>query len=269
MGGEASVSLAREIDRARAVLFSDLDGTLIDGRTFEPGAGVEAAVAALRRDGILLVPVTSKTAAEVERLWTVLDLPRLAVVEGGAVLLSGTGPAEILGPPREALIGILRMLQEEGWPLTGLSQMDAATVSRVTGLGGAAAARALQRSGSEPFVIDPGARVDEAALRRRIEELGAVVVRGDRLWHLLGAGVGKGAAVGLLEKRFPALARIPAGAVGDAWNDLDMLCAVAHGFLLGGLVADEDVPCPLARIPEPGPPGFLKAVELFRRRLGL
>ncbi len=257
------------IQAARGVVYSDLDGTLVDSKTFEPGPGVEAMIEELAGSRVLVIPVTSKTAAEVMRLGDRLPLAPLAIVEGGAVLMIGGKDPELAGPGRSSLVEKLEQLQREGWPITGVSQMDVDTVCQVSGLDRTGALRAMDRLGSEPFVINEGEHVDAAALSLRIKELGATTVRGDRFWHLLGAGIGKGTAVGKLEDQFPGLKTIPRAGIGDAWNDVPMLCWVDHGFLLGSLVADEEIPCSLTRIPEMGPPGFIQAVTRFRQRVGV
>ncbi len=257
------------IPAVRGVIYSDLDGTLVDSKTFEPGAGVVRLVDELARNGILVIPVTSKTVPEVMRLWDTLALAPLAIVEGGAVLvIKGQSPV-VLGPSRTALVRVLHQLRDEGWPITGVSQMTADELSQVSGLDHAGAIRAMNRLGSEPFIIDGNAGVKAPQLRRRIEQLGASTVRGDRFWHLLGKGIGKGAAVEKLEERFPKLHDVPRAGIGDAWNDLDMLCALDAGFLLGSLVADQEIPCRLTRISKMGPPGFMSAVEQFLKASGL
>lgn len=257
------------VSAARAVIYSDLDGTLVDAKTFEPGSEVVEHVKELAKNHVLVIPVTSKTVPEVTRLRGSLPLAPLAIVEGGGALVIDWESPELLGPPRATLVRVVEQLQQEGWPVTGLSQMDEATVSRVSGLSMAGAARAMDRVASEPFIIHEDAEVDTDALRRRVVELGASVVRGDRFWHVLGAGLGKGAAVKMLEARYPHLRSLPRAGIGDAWNDIDMLCFVDHGFLLGTLVARQDVPCSLARIVEMGPAGFVQAVQRFRAELNL
>ena len=52
---------------ARHLIFTDLDGTLLDARTYS-WAGAEPALAEIERRRIPLILVTSKTRAEVEPL---------------------------------------------------------------------------------------------------------------------------------------------------------------------------------------------------------
>lgn len=251
----------------RGIVYTDLDGTLLDFDTFLPSPSAIATVKELVEVGVMTVPVTSKTLSEVEQLAAILPLAPIAAAEGGAVLHLAGGDPRLLGPPRSELIAILRTLQAEGWPVRGLSEMGAGEVATITGLSAAASERALQRLASEPFtfVSTPGEGV--AALERRVRELGGNLVRGGRLWHLLGAGVDKGTAIDEVKACMPMTASVPAAAVGDAWNDLEMMCKVEHRFLLGTTVPEADIPCAVERIAERGPAGFVEAMLRFRMSL--
>ncbi len=245
----------------RGIVYTDLDGTLLDFASHEPSAGSLAAVERLRSLGVATVPVTSKTAAEVRHLARIARVAPVAVVEGGAVFLGPGGGPEILGRPRAELIQLLQTLKAEGWPLRGLSEMDASAVTRLTGLPPEAAARALDRLASEPFLATSDlSSSDEAGLRGRIAALGGNLQRGGRFWHLLGAGIDKGSAVNAVAARIPEAAAVFAAGVGDAWNDLPMLRLTSPSYLLGDAVPDGDIDFPVVRIPFRGPQGFVRAV---------
>lgn len=252
------------------MLFSDLDGTLIDFHSYQPTDEARAALRALDAAGVAVVPVSSKTAAEVAPLMAELGLAGPAVTEGGAVVLEESGRQRLTGPPRAALIEVLREMQGLPLPVRGMSQMTADEVCSRTGLTAAAAARAMQRSGSEPFVGlgELGSRELEL-MRETAHAHGAATVRGGRFWHLLGAGVDKGTAVAALCVSWPGARPEATAAVGDAWNDLPMLELVDLGFLLGGAVEAEAVPARVQRIASPGPQGFAEAVRRLQRAWGL
>jgi len=256
------------LEGARAVLFTDLDGTLLDSHSYEPSPEAIDLVSEMADRGIVTVPVTSKTASEVRRLEAILAIAPVAVVEGGAVLLLPDGEAVLLGPPRSRMVELLHELRRDGYAVRGLSEMDAREVARRTGLSPEAAERAMERMASEPFVfLEPPDAGEIEILRARVRELGLSLARGDRLWHLAGAGVHKGHGVDAVLRRFPSLAAVPAGAVGDAWNDLPMLCRVPHRYLLGRVVSDDELSCRVERIPEPGPAGFVRAARRFLAEL--
>ena len=173
----------------------------------------------------------------------------------------------LLGVPRHRLIVILQALQEEGWPIRGLSEMSVAEVEDITGLSLGASRRALDRLASEPFIFVSQQTPEGADLPQRVRELGGNLVQGGRLWHLLGAGVDKGAAVEAVRTCIPLVGSVPSAAVGDAWNDLDMLRRAEHRFLLGQSVPDRELPRGVERISERGPAGFVEAMARFRSRL--
>jgi mannosyl-3-phosphoglycerate phosphatase len=186
------------------------------------------------------------------------------------VVLEESGRQRLTGPPRAALIEVLREMQGLPLPVRGMSQMTVDEVCRRTGLTAAAAARAMQRSGSEPFVAlgELGSRELEL-MRETSRAHGAATVRGGRFWHLLGAGVDKGTAVAALCDSWPGARPEATAAVGDAWNDLPMLELVDLGFLLGGVVEAAAVPARVQRIASPGPQGFAEVVRRLQRAWGL
>jgi len=260
---------AMRMDSARAVFFTDLDGTLLDSESYEPSREAVAMVADMAARGIATVPVTSKTAAEVRRLEAVVTIAPVAVVEGGAVLLIPEGGPVLLGPPRSRLLAVLDALRRAGHAVRGLSEMDVEEVAERTALTVEAVQRVMERLASEPFVFleEPSAS-ELDRLRSLTESSGISLARGDRFWHLAGAEVDKGRGVQAVLDRYPHLTALPAGAVGDAWNDLPMLCRVAHRYLLGSIVADRELTCRVERIPEPGPAGFVEACRRFLAALG-
>jgi len=257
------------LQQARGVVFTDLDGTLLDPDTYEPSPASAGLIRGLRDRLVPIIPVTSKTSSEVKRLKATVALAPLAVVEGGSILMIDGASPRRLGPPRIRLIDLLKALQEEGWLVTGLSEMDDRQVAGKTGLSLEAAGRALDREASEPFVFEPDDVMTGEKLKARVEALGGSLARGDRLWHLLGRGVNKGAAIQAVREEFPKLGEVPSAGIGDAWNDLDMLAVVDRGYMLGNAVSSNALPEGTVRIAETGPADFIRAIERFVHEFGL
>lgn len=249
----------------RGLLFTDLDGTVIDFDTYECPGEVRETVTRLAGRGVATVAVTSKSVSEVERIRTLADLLPVAVVEGGAVLVNlEDGERFYPGGRRQPLVDFLEQLRQAGWPVRGVSEMTIEELCNLTGLPTDSAAAALQREASEPFVLtEKVAKGLQEALRQLVEKAGLRLARGGRLFHLLGPGVDKGTAVRLACLWIPGAKGLMTGGCGDAWNDLPMLCTVDRGFLLGDLVEDSEVPCGVERITERGPRGFIHAAEAF------
>lgn len=257
------------------VLFSDLDGTLLDA-AYRPGPA-RAALARLLAAGVAVVPCSSKTRREQEALRAELGLDGPFVVENGsAVYLPPPCPdlperdglgVHLLGVSaercREAALGLRARL---GLRFRGFAEMSVEEVAAATGLEREAAGRARAREYSETLV---GLR--EGAAPRLAEALaggGLRLVSGGRHHTVTGQGADKGAALRWLRARLRAAYGAPdlqAVAVGDSHNDVPMLAAADRAFL----VARPDGRWPDApgaeRLAGVGPEGF---AELAARLLG-
>jgi len=261
--------MSGRLSQPRGVLFSDLDGTLLDARTYQISEAAARALSELDAARVYVIPVTSKTAAEVSSLRSLLPSFNGAIVEGGAVLMDRAGSLMPLrGIRRHQLQRVLTRLQQEAWKLVGFSQMTPQRLSLLAGLTLDQSERALQRQASEPFTLSSDQHDRQEQLCLRARQLGAHVERGGRFWHLLGVGVTKGVAAAALIAGDAQLERahLVCGAVGDAWNDLSLLTACDVGYLLGRKVEAEAVPPTVTRLDSEGPQGFSVAARLFLQR---
>jgi len=246
----------------RRIIFTDLDGTLLDFNTYRPSEKAIGFLKTLEEAGILVVPASSKTSAEVRPLMGELGLAGPAVVEGGGVLVFDDGTERLMGTSRADLVAVLDRLKTASWPVRGMVEMTVGEVVELTGLSTDAAHRAMTRQASEPFIFTrtmSSEKLDE--LVRAVTQFGAGLVRGGRFWHLLGTGIDKGGGVrAVLESRI-AGDRPATAAIGDAWNDLPMLEAADLAYLLGDAVAITETPAGIVRIAASGPEGFSQAVQ--------
>lgn len=268
--------------QAVSVIFTDLDGTLLDPDLSWSRA--RPALALCRRRGVALVLVSSKTRAEMEPLHCRLGLDTPFVCEngGGVYFPEGQGapPAGArragawwrlaLGRPYPQVVaGWRRLRRRLGWRMLGFSDLTPSGLAALTGLSQAQAGRAAAREFDEPFaLLDPehAGRADLADLEREAGEEGLTLVAGDRFHHLH-AGPGKGAALELVLawlrlRRRPGLSL----GLGDAPNDLDMLARVdlpvlvAPGRDRAGLTGLERRLPGLRRTKLAGAAGFNEAV---------
>ena len=227
------------MSRDRAIVFSDLDGCLLDRETysFEPS---RPALAALRQRRLPLVLCSGKTRAEMERVAARLGLRTPLVVEnGGAVVVpAGRGRSLLLelGVPRRRLLAALpRLARDAGVDLRGFAQMTVDEVARLTGLGSKAAALALRRGFDEPFVVT-GATSRDPALDARLDAaaraLGLRVTHGGWLHHLHGP-TDKGDGVRAVLRLYDADPERTIG-LGDAATDAPLLRAVGRPIVVPG-----------------------------------
>lgn len=245
------------------VVFTDLDGTLLDESTYSY-SGAEEALGELRRRGIPLVPCTSKTAAETRDLLERLDLETPFIVESGAGIYLPDAcfpgerfPGEFCDGVRrmslavgyaEVLEGLEEFRRHTGGALRGFSDMTAGEIARETGLPPALAALAKQREYDEPFLLlreDPRwpAELEALAARR-----GLRLFRGGRFWHLHGA-TDKGRAVALLTSLYRRLwGGVWTIGAGDSANDAPLLASVNFPLVLAKRDGSRD-PVLMDRVP--------------------
>lgn len=267
--------------QGRYIVFTDLDGTLLDADTY----GWEEARPALEMLLLLAVPVvlcSSKTAAEMLPLSRSLGLGAPLIVEnGGAVLVPQgglplpRGRGEPRGDWHELVLGLrygelaaaLRRLREElGLRVRGFAEMDTAEVVALTGLSDAEAELARARQYSEPFTFE-GSDADLQRLVERAAELGLRVVRGLRFHHLMGQ-TDKARALRLVRDLYAATwagEPILSISLGDSENDLLMLLNTDLPVLVrrkSGRPWEPDCDIPgLYRTRLPGPAGWREAID--------
>jgi mannosyl-3-phosphoglycerate phosphatase len=262
------------------IVFTDLDGTLLNGETYAYQAALPV-LADLTHRGIPVVPVTSKTRQEVAQLRQDLGLHDPFVVENGSAIYIPTERSRFALPPGEdvegyrvlqlgcnyvtARAGLKAIAQDLGRPLKGFGDWSIDQVVQLTGLSPSEAKQAKAREFTEPFMTPKNVPTDQ--LKAAVEALGFRVVIGDRFSHLIGAEAGKGNAVHqlvtLYQTKNPAAAPITTIGLGNSPNDLDMLENVDYPIVLPGLhgphprLADRG----WTIAPEPAPEGWAIALQ--------
>lgn len=229
------------------LVFTDLDGSLLDHTTYDHAPASEW-LERLRQWRVPVIINTSKTAAEVVVLYQTLGLDAPFVCENGAAIRlpaswcldetpDESGFATIVsGTPRERLRAFLTTVRgREGFRFRGFGDLSITDIARYTGLSEAAAARAAERSASEPLIWEDS----EAALSRfrlLLTGAGLSLTRGGRFHHVMGEGSDKGRVIVQLSDRYQLIVGekpITVG-LGDGPNDLPMLAAVDHAVLIRG-----------------------------------
>jgi len=258
----------------RFVVFTDLDGTLLDHHTY---AYVDAlpALSKLRQTQTPLIMVSSKTRREIEALRSELENDHPFIPENGGAIFVPKGydlplPDEaveagdyhvlVLGRRNEELAAAFDRLARVV-AVRALSRLSSEEVADLTGLTMAQAEAAREREFGEAFIVDDP-EIKESVLRNEVHKLGLRLTQGGRFWHLLGEN-DKGRAVTLLSRLFRQRhPDIVTAACGDAPNDEPMLAAVDRPFLVArpeGGHRPIDIPR-LAKTDLPGPAGFSQAV---------
>ena len=238
----------------KLVIFTDLDGTLLDRDTYSFSAA-KPALHLIRLKNIPLVLSSSKTRAEIEVYRKQLENAHPFVSENGGAVFIPKGTFSFpypydkeleeyfvleLGTSHPQIIEALESIKKEtGIPIKGFSDLSEKEISSLCGLSVKEAKLAKRREYDEPFLIEGGEKEIEV-VRGKIEKKGMSCLWGGRFYHIVGKN-DKGKAIEILkelyENQFFSISTI---GIGDDLNDIPMLLVVDHPILLKG----EDDPSP-------------------------
>jgi mannosyl-3-phosphoglycerate phosphatase len=256
--------------RPALVVFSDLDGTLLDHDTY----AWDAAKPALDRLADLGCPVvltSSKTAAEMRVLQAEMGLTAYpAIVENGAGVIGLPGAED-----EQASYTTLRGLLDTVSPhlrsrFRGFGDMSVDDIVALTGLSQDAAALARRRDFSEPGVWS-GSEPEKDAFLAEIGQMGLHATQGGRFLTLSFGATKADGMVHVLAHFTPN----HSVALGDAPNDITILEAADFGVIVANPHRD---PLPalkgeaegrISRSLDAGPSGWNTAICTLLDRLGL
>ncbi len=207
-------------DPLRLLVFTDLDGTLLDHETYDYAPALPM-LARLRDRGAVVVLASSKTGAEIAEWQDRLGLSDCpAIVENGAALYDGTFDDR----DYRRIRAVLAMLDA---PFRGFGDMDAAGVAAVTGLSPEAAGKARTRAHSEPGLwLGTEAQLD--GFLSALGEQGIHARRGGRFLTLSFGGTKAAQMQALIDRLAPEVTV----ALGDAPNDAEMLARADYGIVV-------------------------------------
>jgi len=227
------------------IVFTDLDGTLLDQFTYS----YEASLPALRKLQARKMPVilcSSKTRAEIEPLWRELTLEDPFITENGGAIYFPPGyfPFAVDNASNDTKLNTLEMGCRIGELRAGLAEvahrlhirvrsfgeMNSREIVELTGLSRQQAQAAAQREYDEPFLIDEPSR--ERILATALRMKGFTVTRGDRFFHL-SRGSDKGKAARLLMDLYRNRGDFfMSVGLGNSGNDLPLLLVVERPILV-------------------------------------
>ena len=240
------------------IVFTDLDGTLLDHDTYSWQSAAPA-LEKLRALNIPVVIASSKTAAEIAPLRRDIGFANSpAIVENGAGYLPGGQDPKTQTKDYTRLRAALDTLPEPLRALfRGFGDMTDQEVAQITGLPLPSAAQARQRAFSDPGLF-AGTKAELDDFLAALAPLGIHARRGGRFLTLSFGGT--------KADRMADIAALygspPTVALGDAPNDVEMLEAANHGFIIRN---DHATPLPkldgelggrISRCEKPGPAGW-------------
>lgn len=230
----------------RYIVFTDLDGTLLDHHTYsykESLPGLEL----LRQENIPLVFCSAKTRAEQASYRDMLHLHDPFIVENGGAIFAESGyfrqshgftptnnGLEVL-PLARPYAEVRRILAEVraelNLPVRGYGDMTAEEVATLVDLDRDAATRARQRE-FEETVVTQLSDSDRERFRGALAGFGVSMTSGARFISISTAN-DKGRAVRLLTEMFRREhGEIVSVGIGDSWNDAPLLAATDVSLLV-------------------------------------
>jgi mannosyl-3-phosphoglycerate phosphatase len=249
------------------VVFTGLDGTLLDGESYSFSAAAPA-LHRLKARQIPLILVSSKTFEEVELWRRKLANDDAFVVENGAAVFAPVGSpplsknskrfgnyeTAVFGIPYDDLTSSLNSAaRESGCRVRGFSEMTAAEISERCGLPYKEAVSAKSRQYDEPFLLLEG---DLWTLQRVLQRRGLTLTRGGRFLHVSGQH-DKSDAVLFLIQAYRKLGPVRTIGLGDAPNDTGFLNLVDHPVVVQSPVSEEVLKIATrARLASSGPRGW-------------
>ncbi|UCD72190.1 MAG: HAD-IIB family hydrolase [Syntrophobacterales bacterium] len=268
---------------SQPIVFTDLDGTLLDPEMYSFSAAMPA-IELIKKKGIPLVLCSSKTRAEIEYWRERLGNPHPFISENGGGIfvplsyfaeddISAVWPkpeiingyfAVVLGTPYALLRQALEELRRDGFDVTGFGDMSESEVAKITGLSKEGVELAKEREFDEPFIFK-GGQEKLHTLLASISERGLRCDQG-RFYHLMGDN-DKGKAVeilrGLYQRRFGDIITI---ALGDSPVDFPMLEKADYPVLVRNYRGEHDRRISLPNLIKAegiGPDGWNDAILKF------
>ncbi|MEW6410023.1 MAG: HAD-IIB family hydrolase [Nitrospirota bacterium] len=261
------------------VIFTDLDGTLLDYSTYSFDAALPA-LKVLKEKNIPLVICSSKTKTEIEYYRKKLDNyhPFISENGGGIFIPKNYFKFKIqnskfkieeeknyiiirLGAQYYDLRMTIEALRREGFDIKGFGDMSIKEVAETAGMSIDEAKMAKERDFDEPFIFE-GDDAETQRLFDAIRSKGFNYTQG-RFFHILGDS-DKGKSVEILKEMYKKeFGEITAIAIGDSPNDIPMLEKVNYPVIVkkhdGNYDSRMNMPN-LIKADGIGPEGWNKAV---------
>lgn len=229
----------KRLSKRQVLIFTDLDGTLLDHETYDWSPAAPALRLA-QQDAVPVIPCTSKTYAECRQLSKTLGFSGPFIFENGAgvALPIATFPppsapqVEIdgdywlygLGVTYQTIRQTLTLLRKtHHYQFRGIGDMSTDQVCQATGLGEEEANLAKLRRHSEPLLWLDDAKSFDCFIKD-IKRAGLYTTRGGRFIHVMGEH-DKGRAMLWLASLYRSQLKLTPFviALGDSNNDLPML----------------------------------------------
>lgn len=235
------------IRNSQLIIFTDLDGTLLDFNSYSYEAA-ESALRKIREQNIPLIFCSSKTRSEQEFYQRQLEVKHPFIAENGGAIFIGKDYFGFeyehqksnekyriieIGRPAKTIRAKLNKLRDEnGFKFKGYNDMSLDEVSDLTGLDLEAAIMAMKREYSETIDFTDSTEQLQK-FEKTLQKEGLQCSHGGRLMTVTAIRNDKGKAVKILKKLYcQNFGLIRTVGIGDAMNDLPLLSEVDYPILL-------------------------------------
>ena len=231
------------------LIFTDLDGTLLNQDDYRYDDALPL-IRQLQQAQIPIIPVTSKTRAEVVSLCEEIGLNAPFITENGSAVFIEENDQRFVLPEglkqgnyyyhmfgfkyQEARVILKQMSATLKTNLIGFGDLSVEEICQLTGLSLAEGKLAKTRDFTEPFLTPKNISAD--LLQETASLYKCKIVVGDRFSHLISENSGKGNAVKWLLQnyKFTTKKTITIG-LGNSPNDLSLLENVDIPIIIPGL----------------------------------
>ncbi len=246
------------------IIFTDLDGTLLNHHTYD----YKVVLPILQRLKSLQIPVilnSSKTLTELEEWQNKLELNTPMIAENGGVMRISSNQEPFkkvqLGVSYTHIRAVLEQLRAEfAWQFEGFGDWSLAEVMNHTQLHSTQALKAVEREASEPILwLDSNENL--AAFKSRLAEHQLTLKQGGRFYHVMGHHDKATAMKVLLNQFYDVPSSQVVVALGDSENDRDMLDYADYAIVIpNNPTKIFDYPS-YFKIAKTAPEGWLEAME--------
>ena len=263
------------------IIFTDIDGTLIDLSTYD-SQFTQPRVSRLLTKKVPIVLCSSKTCWEQLFYQQLFRLADPFIVENGSAIYIPRGYFDfkipfdrcteaygvmVLGVPALEIEACLQVIREEtGLTFSTYQDFSVDEICRITALPPEQAALARQREFSAT-ILTPLSSTDHARLVSSLAEVGLQILAGGRFHTVTAASADKGKAVNRLKALFhQKFGVIQTIGLGDSANDYALLEAVDQAYLVQRPDGAWDEPrgIPVIKVPGIGPAGWrIVAEQIF------
>lgn len=266
----------------RLIVFSDLDGTLLDKQTYSWTPATEA-IQSLRENDVPLILASSKTLPEMLEVRRTLGNDAPFIFETGAgvalpaaIFLNARHVVDrsglrirLFGADRGEILNAMGRQRAAGHRFEGFADWTAQEVAAITGLDVAAAMLAKDRLATEPFLWRD---TEEKWVKflAELEESGFRAVQGGRFWCAMGRFDKADAACWLrdLYQEEAGEGELKTVALGDSPNDSQLLTWADIAVIIKSqnseLIQLPDHPCTI-HTSKTGPDGWQEAIAAIVR----